>query len=78
MNLDSFLEGENYFAPLTASRCALELTQPSNLCESWPPSPEVKRPGRAADYSSPLGVKESNSRNYISTPPPRTSIWRGV
>jgi hypothetical protein len=55
----------------TASRPALEPTQPPI---QWVPgalSVEAKRPGREADYSHPSSTEAKNVSSYTSTPPIR-------
>jgi hypothetical protein len=52
----------------TASRSALEPTQPPNQWVSGAPSPGVKRPVREADHSPPASTEANNAWRYTSTP----------
>jgi hypothetical protein len=55
----------------TASRSALEPTQPPIQWVPGAPSLEVKRPGLEADHSPPSNAEVKNAWNYTSTPPIR-------
>jgi hypothetical protein len=51
----------------TASRTALELTQPPIQWVTEGLSPGIKRPGREADHSTPSSAEVKNVWSYTST-----------
>jgi hypothetical protein len=57
-------QGQGLFFCLTASRPALDPTQPHIQCV-----PEAKRPRREADNSPPSSTEINNAWSYTSTPP---------
>jgi hypothetical protein len=65
----------DFFPFATESRLTLRSTQP-NI--QWVPGaliPEVKRPGREADDSSPFSAEVKTVRSYISTPQYVCMAW---
>jgi hypothetical protein len=60
--------GLGIFLFTTAFRTALEPTQPPIQCVPGALSLGVKRPGRAADHSSPSRAGDKNAWSYTSTP----------
>jgi hypothetical protein len=64
-------QGLGIFFFTTASRQALELTQPPIQCVPEAFSLGVKQPGREADHSPPSSAEGKNAWSYTSTPPIR-------
>jgi hypothetical protein len=67
--------GTVFFLYATASRPALELTQPPI---QWVPaalSPGLERPGHEADHSPPSSSEVNNACSYTSTPQYAFTAW---
>jgi hypothetical protein len=65
----------HFFLFASLPNMALEPTQPPIQWVSGALSPEVKRPGREADYSLPSSAKVKNAWSSISTPSHVFKAW---
>jgi hypothetical protein len=72
-----FSAGAGIFTFATASRMAMETTQPPVLWVSGAVSPKIERPGLLAYHSPPSNVKVKNAWSYISLPPYVFVSWCG-
>jgi hypothetical protein len=64
-------QGLGIFLFATASRTAMEPTQPPIQRVPGAPSLGVKQPVREADHSQPSSAQVKNACSYTSTPPTR-------
>jgi hypothetical protein len=66
------------FLLTTASRAAVEPTQPPIQWVTWALSLGIKRPELEADHSHPSSAEVNNAWSYISTPQHAFMAWCSV